>query len=317
MATVASERGRDADNPTEIPPRGWWDVALRLKEEFGKDHVPLSAAGVAFFGFTALVPLFGAVFSIYGLVADPSNVTSLVDRIEGTAPEEVAQVIGQQLRAVVDGSNGALGAAAVVGLLLALWSASSGMGHLVEAINIAYDEDPDSRPFWKRKLLHVGFTLGAVLVIVATAALTSVASVVGGGGTTGTALQAVVWLSVGLLVAAGLAALFRYGPDRADPQWQWVSLGSIFAVVAWVAVSIGLRFYVSRFGSYNETYGSLGAIVVMLLWLYLSAMIVIVAAEINSEVEHQTTRDTTTGTPRPMGERGATKADTVGREPSR
>ena len=305
-------RGRRADHPGQIPLLGWKDIALRVKDQFGRDHVTLSAAGVAFFGFTALVPLFAAALSIYGLVADAADIERLIERLEGAAPAEVVDVLGQQLGAVTDGSSGALGLAALGGIALALWSASSGVGHLIEAVTIAYDEDPDERPFWRRRLLAVGFTLAAVAGVAISAGLVTMASVVAPGGPVGLVVRVAAWAGVALLVGLGLAGLYRYGPDRADPRWSWVTLGSLFAIVAWLAVSVGFRFYVSRFGSYNETYGSLGAIVVTLLWLYLSSLIVIVGAEINAEVEHQTARDSTTGRTAPMGRRGAVKADTLG-----
>ncbi len=303
-------RGRSARTPLQIPLAGWKDIALRVKDEFGRDHVTLAAAGIAFFAFTAIVPLFAALLSIYGLVADPANVDDLIERVQGAAPSDVLDVISQQLEAVAGGSNNALGAAALIALAFSLWSASASVGHLMEAINMAYDEDPDSRPFWKKRLLAIGFTLGVVLLIALTATLTTLASQVGGGSGLALAAQIGAWIVVAVLLGFGLAMLFRYGPDRADPRWQWVTLGSLFAIVGWIAVSVGFRFYVSRFGSYNETYGSLGAVVVTLMWLYLSALIVILAAEINSEVEQQTTRDTTTGPTQPMGQRGAVKADT-------
>lgn len=144
-------RGRDADEPTEIPGSGWKDVALRVKDEFKADHVALSASGVAFHAFLAMIPLLVAAVSIYGLVADPSNVSKLVERLGSSVPQQLADLLEQQLKSVVESGSGALGVGALIGVAAALWSASSGMSHLMEAINIAYDEDVDDRPFWKKR----------------------------------------------------------------------------------------------------------------------------------------------------------------------
>jgi membrane protein len=305
-------RGRDADSPTEIPARGWKDIAVRVYRQFGEDHVTLTAAGVAFFGFASLVPLLAAGIAIYGLVADPSDVTSLVDRIEGTVPQAVADMIRQQLESVVGASTGALGFATVVGIALGIWSASSGVGHMIEAIDIAYEEDRDSdRSFWAKRALALGFTVGLLALIAASAFVIVVGARIG-SGTVALLTSIAAWAIVAVLAAAGLALLYRYGPDRRNAKWRWVTPGAVIAIVIWIAVSIGFRFYVANFGSYNETYGSLGTVIVVLLWLYLSAMAVIIGAEIDSEIEHQTAKDSTVDPDRPMGRRDARMADTLG-----
>lgn len=295
-------RGRGAESPFQIPLSGWKDIALRIKDQFSEDHVTLTAAGVAFFAFSALAPTLAAAVSIYGLGADPSDIGSVVDRVRAAAPAEVADLVEQQLRNVTDAQSSALGFATVVGILLAIWSASSGMAHLMEAINIAYDEDTDDRPFWKRRLLAIGLTLGFVgFVFVAVAlfsSLTGVAAIFG-------------WVAVAVGGLLGLAVLYRYAPDRDDPEWEWITPGAVVAMLGWLVVSFGFRFYVSRFGSYNETYGALGSVVVMLTWLYLSAVVVVLGAEINTEIERQTLKDTTIGPDEPLGRRGADAADTV------
>lgn len=307
------DRGRGAEKPQHIPAKGWRDIALRVKDQFKEDHVTLTAAGVAFFGFLALIPLQIAGVSLFGLVADPSQVTSLVDRLSDSVPSEVADFLQQQLRSIVTSSGGALGIGLLIGVLTALWTASSGVAHLVEAVNIAYDED-DGRSFWKRRLLALGLTLGLLVMLAAIGFTVSVLAAIG-SGVLGVLAEVLSWVVVAAIMAAGLSVLYRFGPDRDDPQWQWASPGAAFAVVAWVAVSIGFRFYVSRFGSYQETYGSLAAIIVVLTWLFLSAAVVIIGAEINAELERQTARDTTKGTPEPRGRRDAYAADTVGESP--
>jgi membrane protein len=307
-----ARRGRDADSPTEIPMHGWKDIAVRVYRQFGEDHVTLTAAGVAFFGFASLVPLLAAGIAIYGLVADPSDVTSLVDRIEGTVPQAVADMIRQQLESVVGASTGALGFATVAGIALGIWSASSGVGHMIEAIGIAYQEDEDSdRSFWVKRAMALGFTVG-LLALIAASALVIVMGARIGSGAVAVLTSIAAWTIVAVLAATGLAVLYRYGPDRRNAQWRWVTPGAVIAIVIWIAVSIGFRYYVANFGSYNETYGSLGTVIVVLLWLYLSAMAVIIGAEIDSEIEHQTAEDSTVDPERPMGRRDAQMADTLG-----
>lgn len=272
---------------------GWKDIALRVKDQMRSDHVTLSSAGVAFFGFTALIPMLAATVSIYGLIAAPSDLTSLVNRIRGAAPPEVADMLQQQLESITSSSSGALGVGALVGVLVALWSASSGMAHLVEAINIAYDEDVDDRSFWLRRLLALGLTLGVLVAVAAVATVFAVAGAVGGG--VGVVVDVAGWVLTAAIASAALAVLYRNAPDRDAPEWRWATPGAAVAIVSILISSFLFRLYVTQFGSYNETYGALGAIVVVLTWLFLVSMTVVVGAEINAEIEHQTAVDTTTG----------------------
>ncbi len=275
-------------DPTDISVSGWKRIARRLPDQIRDDHVTLSASGVAFQGFLALVPMLVAAVSIYGLVADPDNVVRLIDRIGSTVPDEVAALLERQLESIVAANAGALGVGALVGLASGLWSASSGVKYLIEGINIAYDEDADDRAFWKRRgiallltLLLLGFLGVAATLITLTASST---------GAMGLALRLVSWIAVAVLLMLVLATIYRYAPDRDEPDWVWVSPGAVFTVVAWLIVSYLFGLYVSNFDTYNETYGSLGAIIVVLVWLYATALVVIVGAEINAEIERQGSR---------------------------
>jgi len=301
-----------ASNPFAIPARGWRDIASRVRRQFSTDHVTLTSAGVAFFGFTALVPLLAAGIAIYGLVANGSNVIALGDRIDGAMPPQVANMITQQLESVVAASRGALGLATAIGIAVALWTASTSMSHLVEAVNIAYDEELDDRSFWRKRGSALVFTFGLLAVFAAAGFVILVGSRLG-TGFTGSVLSTVAWIVAGGFFTIALGTLYRYGPDRASTKWRWVSPGAVFAVVTGVIMSAVFRLYLANFGSYNETYGSLGAVIVLLLWLYLAAMAVTVGAELNAEIEHQTIVDSTTGEPQLMGRRNAEMADTVGR----
>jgi len=295
--------------PNDLGARDWKEVLFRVKDELKNDHVTLTAAGVAFFFFTALVPLLGAAISLYGLIADPTDVAALVDSLGPAVPEALKNLIQEQLDSVTSANRGALGFGFILGLATGLWSASSGFGHLIEGLNIAYDEE-EGRPFLKRKALAVGLTLGFLVLLGVVTLIVTAAS-----GLTAGALSIVVlilgWLIVAVLLGLFLAVLYRYGPNRDEPEWVWVSPGSIFTVVSWTLLSVGFGVYVSRFGSYNETYGSLGAIVVILTWMYLTAIVVMIGAEITTELERQTAYDTTTGAQEPLGARGAAAADEV------
>jgi membrane protein len=310
----ADDRGRAAESPTQLPARGWKDVLARVKEESKRDHVMLLSAGVAFFGLLALVPALVALLSIYGLVADPNRIDGQLLDALSAAPAEVRDLISEQIRDIGDASSGAL-VAVVGGILLALWSASSGMKNLIEAINQAYDEE-ESRGFVKVRALSLAFTIGALIFLIV--AFTAIAllpsllasSSLGNAGRIVVSVARFVVLFLGLL--AGLAVLYRYAPDREQAKWTWVSPGAIFAGVLWIIASLLFSIYAANFGTYNETYGALGGIVVVMLWLLLTALAIILGAELNSELERQTARDTTSGDERPLGQRGAYAADTIG-----
>jgi membrane protein len=309
----ADPHGRTADDPREIPARGWKEVLLRVKKEMADDHASLLSAGVAFYALMALAPALVALVSLYGLVAEPSDVSRQVTDMLRAAPVEVRSLIETQLQKIIEASPGGLGVGIAVGFATALWAASSGMANLVDAVNASYGEH-ESRGFVKRRLLALGLTFGAIGFVVAAAWLVALPSILDGTAI-GPGVKLLVsiarfpLLGVGMLV--GLAVLYRYAPDRDNPKWSWVSAGSIAATVLWVAGSAAFSFYVGSFGKYNETYGSLGAVVVLLLWLYLTAMCIVLGAELNAELEHQTAADTTAGHPEPLGRRGAVMADTV------
>jgi membrane protein len=305
------DRGRSATTPSEIPASGLKDVAVRVKRELDEDHGVLSAAGVAFFGFLSVIPALAAMVSILGLVTPPTEVAARADDLFGALPTEARELLQAQLESVAGRTGSTLSLSLVVSVLLALWSASSGTGHLIEAVNVAYDEH-DDRGFVRSKLLALGFTLGAIVFVVfALGGLAALPAVLDALGLPGW-LQVVYWPILLAGFMAGLAVLYRYAPDRDEPEWRWVSWGSVIAVALWLVASIGFRVYAANFASYDESYGSLGAVVVLLLWLLITALAVLVGAEVNAELEHQTAHDTTEGPDRPMGRRNAEMADTLG-----
>jgi membrane protein len=312
--------GRDAERPSEIPPRGWFAVLKRVKAEVKDDNVPLLAAGVAFYAMLAIFPAIIAVVTVYGMVADPAQVESQVSEFAKSLPSGADQLLTEQLKSVTSAGRQSLSIGLVVSLLAVLWSASSGVQGLVKGLNLVYDEQ-ESRGFVKLRGLSLLLTLGAIVLAVAALALITVFPGVidnlGLGQAGQLAASIVRWVVLALLVLWALAVVYRYAPDRANPRWRWVSWGAVVALVLWLLGSIGFSWYVDNFGKYNKTYGALAAVIILLLWLFLSAFVVLLGAEFDAETERQTATDTTTGPERPMGSRDAEVADTVGESPQR
>jgi membrane protein len=310
-------QGRQAGAPQEIPPKGWLAIAKRTGKEVKQDQVPLLAAGVAFYTLLSLFPAIIAGVSIYGLVADPETVRQQIDRLAEQLSPETATILSQQIRQITSGAGGALGVATVIGILTALWSASTGMKALITGVNLAYDE-AETRKFVKLRGLAILLTLGAMALL--TVAGATIAGFPPIADNLPVALQWVVSILRFVLLAAllvlGLAVLYRYAPNRDEPKWTWVSWGSGVATLLWILASIGFSIYVNSFGNYNKTYGALAGIIILMFWLYLTAVIVLVGAELNTEMELQTARDTTKGPEQPMGERGGHAADHVASSPA-
>ena len=312
--TGEDRRGREADHPGEISPRGWKDVLWRAWGEVSEQNLFLIAGGVTYAILLALFPGLAALVSLYGLVFDAAQIEKQVGALSGILPAQTQELLGQQLHSLVETSSGALGFGAAVGLVLALWSASRGMSGLITAINIAYEEK-ERRGFFKLNMIALGMTLGLVIggavVIALVAVLPAAVQLIAVGTATKWLLMVVQWPLLIVLVMLGLAALYRYAPDRDKPQWRWVSPGAITATILWIVASIGFTVYVANFDSYDKTYGSLGGVVILLTWLYLSALMVLLGAAVNAQSERQTRKDSTAGQPRAMGQRDARAADTV------
>jgi membrane protein len=311
-AVTNDDRGRGADAPQEIPPKGWKDIAKRTAKEVKQDQVPLLSAGVAFYSLLALFPAIIAGVSIYGLVADPATVRDQIAKLTETLSPQTADIVGKQLTEVTSGAGGALGVATVIGILTALWSASSGMKALITGVNLAYDET-ETRKFVKLRGLALLLTLGAmVLMGIALATIVGYPPIADNLPTVLRWLVAIVrFVILGGLLVVGLAVLYRYAPDRDKPKWTWVSGGSGIATLLWVLATVGFSLYANFFGNYNKTYGALAGVIILMFWLFLSAFVVLVGAELNTEMELQTAKDTTAGPTKPMGDRDAHAADHV------
>jgi membrane protein len=322
VATASpAKKGREAETPAQIPAPAWKEIAFRTWKESSKDNVSLVAAGVAFYGFLAMVPLLGATVLTYGLVANPQAVLHNVSSLATMLPQDVAKLIGDQLLNVVKTSGGKKGLGVLVALAVALWGARNAAGSLIIALNIAYEEE-EKRGWVKVTLLSLAITAAAVIlgmlgaaVVGAMAAFENVLPGIGAVGVIAGKVLAYVILAA--LAAAAAATLYRYGPSRMKAKWTWMTPGSLFFAIGWVLLTLGFGFYVSNFGKYNVTYGSLGGVIVFVTWMYLSSFILLFGAEFNSEVEHQTARDTTADSAdKPLGARGAWSADHVADGPA-
>jgi membrane protein len=306
--------GRDAESPTQVPAAGWKEILKRTKQQVNEDNISLLAAGVAFYIFIALFPALIAAVTIYGLVSDPAEVEQQVAEFAGALPADTAQLIEDQLKSIAQNSGTSLGIGLLASLAGALFAASGGMQNLIKAINIAYDET-ETRNFIKLRLVALAMTLALIAFLVIAVGLVAILPVIldrlAPGPIATVGVQVARWLGLFAFVAVCLAILYRYAPDRDQPKFKWVGLGSVVATVLWVVGSAGFSFYVSRFGSYDKTYGALAGVIVLLLWLFLTSFIILLGAEINSESEQQTAKDTTKGPEKPMGERDAVKADSL------
>jgi membrane protein len=310
--------GEQAELPTQIPAKGWWQVTRRAFKESSADNVGILAGGIAYAAFLALFPALIAGISLFGLVADPATIAQQAEGVLAALPETAQPLLRDQIVALTQTPSGALSFSLVVSILLALWSASAGTSSLMTGINIAYDEQ-ESRNFLKLRGTALLLTLGAIVFMLLALALVAVVPALLNALQLGTFINVIVqivrWALLVVLVVVALAVVYRMAPDRDAPQFKWTSIGALVAAALWVLASLGFSFYVNNFGSYNKTYGALAGVVVLLLWLYLTSYIILLGAEINAESEKQTKQDTTTGPPLPMGERRAEAADTVADPP--
>jgi membrane protein len=318
MSSTQADRGRSADRPSAIPAAGWRDILWRVWAQVGEDNISIVAAGVAFYVLLALFPAITAFVSLFGLFADPDQVQAQFANLKGIIPDDAWSLLNDQLTAVASARPASLGISAVVALVIALWSAGAGVRAMMTALNIAYNEH-EKRGSFRFYATAFLFTIGlALLGMVALGVIVIVPvllSLIDLGGIAQALVRLVPWLVLAAFVAIALGVLYRYGPSRSEPKARWVSSGAILATALWIGASLLFTIYVANFGSYNETYGALGAVVILLMWLWISAFIVLLGAEVNAEMEHQTERDTTTGRPKPLGERGAYVADHVGEVP--
>lgn len=307
--------GRDAHTPQQIPRRGWRDILLRVREQIAADNLSLISAGVAFYALLAMFPALAACVSLYGLLTSSVEVQQQFESLAVLLPPEARPIVLDQVNALAVSSNRALGLTAIGGLLLALLSAMKGMNAIISALNIAYNER-EKRGFVRLNLMSFLLTLAAVLFLVVVlgmvVAVPAAVNLLDLGEPLAGLLSLLRWPVLLVAVLIALASLYHFAPSRRNARWHWVSWGAVIATALWLLVSVGFSVYVDNFGDYNKVYGSVGALVVLLLWFFISAYALLLGAELNAEMEHQTEVDTTTGEPKPMGKRQAYVADTLG-----
>ncbi len=308
-------RGRDATSPAEIPVAGWRDIAWRVYEQVQSDRLLAVAAGVVFYGLLALFPAITALVSFYALFADPTTIAQHLAFIGSLMPAGAFGIVEEQVTRIAQGSGGGLSTAFALGLLVAIWSANAGMKAMIDALNVAYGET-EQRGFIRLNLLSLTMTIGGLvfllLAIGTVIVLPLVFSWLGLQDFGAWALAMLRWPALMIVIALGLAVLYRFGPSRRAAQWRWFSVGAVVATLLWIAGSLLFSWYLSNFANYNATYGSLGAGIGLMMWLWLTVIAILLGAEINAEIEHQTAKDSTVGPEKPLGSRGAAMADSVG-----
>ncbi|SEI14932.1 YihY/virulence factor BrkB family protein [Tardiphaga sp. OK245] len=311
-----SGRGRHSSSPLQIPWTGWKDVLWRTYEQINEDRLLAIAAGVVFFGLLAVFPAITALVSCYGLFADASTISDNLQTLALMLPDGSFQIVQDQIARVLANGQAKLGLTFLFGLALALWSANAGVKAVIDALNVVYGER-EKRSFIRLNMLSLTFTAGAIaallLMVSAVVALPLTLDRIGLATDSKTIISLARWPLLLLVVVLALGILYRFGPSRPGARWEWLSIGTLAAALLWLAGSALLSWYLSNFGNYSATYGSLGAAIGLMMWMWMSAIIVLCGAELNSEIEHQTAVDTTVGPGRPMGARGAAMADTLGR----
>ena len=314
MPAQTSAETSYASRPAELGQANWKRAALRVKDGIGEDRLSLIAAGVAFFGLLAIFPAITALMAIAGLFLTPADVTDQIQQISAMLPERAGQIVIDQAKSVAGSDQGGLGLAALLGLGLALYSASAGVGNLVAGLNVVYSER-ETRGFIRLKLTTIALTflliIGLVMALAGVLVLPGVLAVIPLGGTAELLLSGLRWVLLLGFTVLGVALLYHFGPDRRPANWRWITPGAAIACVLWIIASVGFSIYAENFGSYQETFGSLAGVVILLFWLWISAFVVLLGGKINAELEHETRADTTNGPGLPMGERGAFVADTT------
>lgn len=309
-------RGRDARAPSQIPPQGWRDILLRTWDNIGRHRVLAIAAGITFYGVLSIFPGIAAALAFYGFFADPQSAQEFFGQLSDVLPSGGQEVLRDQVTRITTQPAGHLGFAFILGLLTSLWTASSATRALIDALNIVYGEE-EKRGFVKLYAFSLVATVAMIifflLVSLVLIALPLALDYLGLANFSKLLVNLLRWPFLFCIGGFALAVTYRFGPSRHDARWRWISWGSAGAIIVWIAASLLFSWYAENFGSYNATYGSLGAIIGFMTWMWISAIVLLLGAEINAEMERQTVRDTTVGSEKPIGQRGAWVADTKGK----
>jgi membrane protein len=298
--------------PRQIPAREWRDVLRRAGRHFMAARLPILSAGVAFFAVLSIAPVLLTALSVYGAITTPAEALAQVASVARMLPDQVQPVVADQLTTITAASGQVHTRRGLTGLLLALWTATTATTYLIDALTVAYHET-ESRGFLHRTRLAFAFVLGGAVLLggVLTAAGLVSRALDGAPQTVRTVAPLLVWCALAALMAAALAVLYRFAPDRKQARWRWISWGAAGATVLWLITSVALFAYVQQLGTYESTYGSLAGVAISMFWLWISVVLVLLGAAVNAEAERQTSRDSTVGRERPVGGRGAVVADSV------
>jgi membrane protein len=315
LAAEGGDRGRGAAAPAEIPARGWKDILWRVYGNVSDHRILALAAGMTYYSILAIFPALAALVAVYGLFSDPASIAKHLDEVSGFIPGGAVDVAREQLTRVASKGGQALGFTFAIGLAVSLWSANAAMKSLLDTLNIVYGEQ-EKRGFIKLNAISLGFTVAAIVFILSALGAVVVVPIalkyLGLSNAADALIRIARWPAMFVALAMGLAVIYRWGPSREAPRWRWITWGSVAATIMWLAASALFSFYAANFGTFNETYGSLGGAVGFMTWLWISSIAILLGAELNAETEHQTARDSTTGEAKPVGARGAKMADTVG-----
>lgn len=276
-------------SPADLPKQGWWVVLRNTYAEVNNDRVLAVAGGVTFYGLLSLFPGITVLVSIYGLVADPASISDHLAMLQNVMPQGGISLIGEQVTRISESDQSKLSFAAIIGLLIAMWSANAAMKAMMDALNVAYDAE-EKRGFFKLNLISLIFTLGGIIGLIvmigAVAAVPLLLALFWTGSVVDFLIWAGRWPLIFVLILVALAVLYRYGPDRPEVGWRWITPGSVVAAVGLVIFSMLFSWYAANFADYNGTYGSLGAVIGFMTWMWLSATIILVGAELNAEIEN-------------------------------
>lgn len=318
VSTQKDSHGRRAEKPTQIGWKGWWQIGRRVTENIKRHNISLIAAGVALFAMLAVFPALNVAVSLYALFSSPENIISHLEPLRQLLPAQAYDLLTSQLTDLSDEEGTSVNFALIASLVVGFWVARKGARAMITACNVVYDEY-EKRSFLGLMTVSILFTVigifGFVVVALLAIFVPIALNVMPLGSTLESILRTLRWPIMAALFILVLQCVYRFAPNRKNPKWRWVSVGAVFAAVAWITASVGFTIYVQSFSNFNETYGAIGSVIILILWFYISSLVILVGAEINAEMEHQTEVDSTVGEDKPMGKRGAYVADTLGSEP--
>jgi membrane protein len=308
----ARRQGSEATGPHRLTARDWRRILRRTVRQVLSDRLQVLSAGISFFAVLSIAPVLVTALSLYGALNTPEQALAQLSGLLDSLPDELEPVGADQLTTITTASGQVLTFRGITGLLVALWTATTAATYLVDALTLAYHEE-ESRGFLRRSGVGLLLVLAGALLLGAVIAVGGIAAraLDGAPDVVRTAAEVLAWPALALVMAAALAVLYRYAPDRHDARWRWISPGAGLATLLWLGSSIALFAYVQGLGNYESTYGSLAGVAISMFWLWLTVFLVIAGAAVNAEAEKETVRDSTVGPEQPLGQRGAVVADSA------